>query len=82
MAGQVVHNRDIAKAFGERLWKCRDSVGMTQVQLSEVTGINQTQISHYELGYSIPGFINLVRLAKGMGMSVSLLIGDIRNMID
>lgn len=50
----------------------RKSSGLTQKQLSERTGIAQSDISKLESGNSNPSLRTLERLAKGMGMRVQI----------
>ena len=50
----------------------RKSVGMTQKELAEKTGINQADISKLERGNANPSLRTLKRLAAGMGMRLKL----------
>lgn len=50
----------------------RKASGMTQKQLAEKTGINQADISKLESGNANPSLRTLQRLAKGMGMRLTL----------
>jgi len=50
----------------------RKDSGLTQKQLSEKTGIAQTDISRLENGNANPSLRTLKRLADGMGMSLKL----------
>lgn len=50
----------------------RKSSGLTQKQLSERTGIAQSDISKLESGNGNPSMRTLERLAKGMGMRVQI----------
>ena len=50
---------------------CKES-GLTQKQLSERTGIAQTDISKLERGNANPSLRTLQRLAAGMGMKVKI----------
>lgn len=46
--------------------------GMTQKQLSEVTGIAQADISKLENGNANPSIKTLQRIAEGLGMSMKI----------
>ncbi len=46
---------------------------MSQTQLAEATGFIQAWISHVERGRRNPSWSNVVRLAGGLGVSVSEL---------
>ena len=50
----------------------RNSVNMTQKELSERTGISQADISKIENGTRNPSVNLLKRLAEGMGMSLKI----------
>lgn len=50
----------------------RKATGMTQRELSEVTGIAQGDISKLENGNGNPSLRTLQRLAAGMGMQLRL----------
>ena len=50
----------------------REMNGLTQEQLSAVTGINQANISRLENGTANPSLRTLKRLAAGMGMALKI----------
>ena len=50
----------------------RKSSGLTQKQLSERTGIAQSDFSKLESGNGNPSLRTLERLAKGMGMRIQI----------
>ncbi len=50
----------------------REENGMTQKQLSDITGITQADISRLESGTANPSLRTLKRLAAGMGMALKL----------
>ena len=50
----------------------RNSVNMTQKELSERTGISQADISKIENGTRNPSLNFLKRLAEGMGMTLKI----------
>lgn len=56
----------------EAMLKARKESGLTQKQLSERTGIAQTDISKLERGNANPSLRTLQRLAAGMGMKVKI----------
>lgn len=63
---------DIVDALAVNLLKARGSVGMTQKQLSECTGIYQADISKIERGLANPSLSTLKRLADGMGLKLRI----------
>ncbi len=51
--------------------------GISQKQLSEMTGITESAISHYIKGDRVPRGANLVKIAKALGTTADdLLSGD------
>ena len=52
--------------------KARKEKGLTQKQLSELTGISQADISRIENGTRNPSLGMIKRLAAGMGMRLKL----------
>lgn len=52
--------------------KARKEKGLTQKQLSELTGISQADISRIENGTRNPSLEMIKRLATGMGMRLKL----------
>lgn len=63
---------DIVMDLAENLIKAREVVGMTQKQLSESTGIYQSDISKIERGLANPSLSTLKRLADGMGLNLRI----------
>lgn len=60
------------RAVAQALIDARRNTGFTQCQLSERTGISQSDISKLECGDANPSVRTLTRLAKGLGMCVSI----------
>ena len=56
----------------QALIEARRASGMTQKELSELTGIAQGDISKLEKGNSNPSLRTLIRLAEGMGMRLKV----------
>lgn len=56
----------------QALIEARRTLGMTQKELSELTGIAQGDISKLENGNANPSLKTLQRLADGMGMKLKL----------
>lgn len=55
----------------------RKSRGITQKELSERTGITQSDISKLENGNANPSIKTLQRLASGMGMKMKIVFSPI-----
>ena len=64
--------RQTKMAIGQRIKFFRNRKGMTQKQLSDITGITQADISRLESGTANPSLRTLKRLAAGMGMALKL----------
>lgn len=62
--------------FNERLKKLREEKGLTQVQLSELTGITARQIQKYEGGKARPRLDAAEMLAKALDVSTDELFGN------
>lgn len=63
---------DILSLLAENLIQARAIVGMTQKQLSESTGIYQSDISKIERGLANPSLTTLKRLAEEMGLKLRI----------
>ncbi|HSZ12642.1 MAG TPA: helix-turn-helix transcriptional regulator [Solirubrobacteraceae bacterium] len=62
-----------AAAVGRAVQAIRAEKGISQIQLSEDTGLMQSWISNVEHGRRNLAWSNVVRLAEGLGVSVSEL---------
>ncbi len=56
----------------QALIEARRASGITQRELSDLTGIAQSDISKLETGNANPSLRTLIRLAKGMGMQLKM----------
>ena len=63
---------DSEKRILAALIEVRKSVGMTQKDLSEKTGIAQPDISKIERGMGNPSIKTLIRIAEGLGMDLHI----------
>lgn len=61
--------------------KVRKEQGLTQKQLSELTGISQADISRIENGTRNPSLGMIKRLAAGMGMQLKLEFLPVSNQL-
>ena len=53
----------------EKIRALREAKGMTQTELAEALGVDQTTISTWETGKAAPTMFNLQRLADLLGVS-------------
>lgn len=68
-----VHDVDIKLSVAESLIEARNSVGMTQKQLSEASTMYQSDISKIENGAANPSIQTLKRIADAMDMAVRIV---------
>lgn len=59
--------------FGQGIRARRETLGISQERLAERCGFDRTYISMLERGTRNPSLLNVVKLAKGLGTSVSEL---------
>lgn len=69
-------DKEMAKSIGIKLMLARDNAGLTREQLSEKAGVEANSIYRYETGKQVPNFPTVIRLAKGLGVSVADLVPD------
>ena len=69
-----MNNSSRKKLIAARLRYLRDAAGLTQRQVSELTGIHEVTYSGYELGRACPCAEALVRLADIYQVSVDVLL--------
>ena len=62
-------------SFGERLKTARLNGGMTQVRLSELSGISKNSLRAYERGAVEPTCYVVYRLAMSLGITADELFG-------
>lgn len=63
------------KIFPPRIKQARIEAGYTQQQISEITGISQSQISKFENGQLEPNLEQLGTLAQFYNKSLNWLLG-------
>jgi transcriptional regulator with XRE-family HTH domain len=62
------------KTFGERMREVRQKQGLTQVELSERSGLPQARISELERGARMPNLGTILRLAVALECKVTDLM--------
>lgn len=62
--------------FNKRLKKLREEKGLTQVQLSELTGISARMIQKYESGNARPRLDAAEKIAKALNITADQLLGN------
>ncbi len=51
------------KVFGERMRELRERRGLTQVEVSQRTGLPQPRVSELERGARVPNLLTMIRIA-------------------
>lgn len=69
-------DKEMAKSIGIKLMLARDNAELTRDELSEKADVEANSIYRYETGKQVPNFPTVVRLAKGLGVSVADLVPD------
>lgn len=59
-----------------KIKSCRLKIGMTQKELAEKMGVDQTAISQWETGESLPRADKLPHLARILGCTIDELLID------
>ena len=68
---KTYHNNDVLKNFFEDITNTRKDLGISQCQLSSLTGIAQAKISRLETGRTNnPSFSTLQKLANALGKKI------------
>lgn len=69
--------REVQRCFGSNVRQLREGAEMSQVELGRRTGLHATYVSAVERGVRNPGYLNVVRLARGLGVDPSELFAGI-----
>lgn len=63
--------------LGRKIATLRKHLGLSQLELSEITGITQVELSRYENDMVQPGIENILKLCKAFRVSPdNLLLGS------
>jgi transcriptional regulator with XRE-family HTH domain len=63
--------------FGLRLRALREKAGLSQEELAERAQVHRTYLSGIERGRRNPSLINLLRIAKALNLSISVLFEEV-----
>jgi len=69
---------NVAEKLGARIQKLRTERGLSQEELADQSGLHRTYISHIERGSRNITVVGLCKVAKGLRLMPSELIGGIR----
>ncbi len=73
---------DAKQRFGIRLKRLRSESNLTQIQLGLMVGLSSKYVSNLESGRGNPTLTLLVKISRGLGVSVSELIDGVDEMSD
>lgn len=68
--------QDSKNVFGRKMKKIRGKQKLTQKALAEKSGMGISQISKYEKGIAFPTNSSLIKIARGLGVTVSELVPE------
>ena len=68
----------ILNKYGERVRQLRKRSGLTQEELAELAGLHQTYIGVVERGEKNISLMNIERIAKSLGVSLSEFFSPFR----
>jgi transcriptional regulator with XRE-family HTH domain len=63
-------------AYGAWLYHLRTEAGLTQQELSDMTGIHQRTLAHWERTGKLAGRLEIFALAKALKVSVKALLRE------
>ena len=66
----------IIKKIAERIKQARLKRGLTQMKLSEMSGVPQSTLSAYERAAFMPTAENLLKIASALGVDIKWLMGQ------
>ena len=63
-------------AFGQRMRKRREQIGMSQLDLARLTGMPQARLSEFELGVRTEMTVSTaLKIARALGVGIDYLAG-------
>ena len=65
---------DKSATLGERIYKYRTAMGLSQLELSELLDVSRQSISKWETDVAVPELSKLVRMAEVFGISLDALV--------
>ena len=72
-------NEKLNEVFSINLRDIRRKKGYTQIKLSEISGVSQRVIDHYEKYVKRPSIDNVKKLADSLGVTDEELLGTTKN---
>jgi transcriptional regulator with XRE-family HTH domain len=72
----AVSKKDL-QCFGARVRAERERLGISQEELADRAGLHRTYIGGVERGERNIGLLNLIRIARSLGVSSATLLSDL-----
>ena len=72
------NNSNSLKLLGDNVRKQRQKLGISQEELADRSDLHRTYIGGIERGERNIGFLNLVKLARALGVEPSELLRDLK----
>ncbi|MEX2347723.1 MAG: helix-turn-helix transcriptional regulator [Balneolaceae bacterium] len=73
--------QQVQKIFGEVLYEMRMAKNLTQAELAEKCEMDETYISDLERGNYMPSLYTVLKLSKGLGLSLVEFAGKLNEHI-
>ena len=80
MVLHVKKETDPRRAFGQAVRKLRENKGLSQEKLAELSGVHRTYVGDVERGTRNIALVNMTRIAKALGTTLSRLIAEMEKM--
>lgn len=68
MESQALNN------LGQIIREKREALGLTQIEVAEKAGVDRNYIGMVERGERNPSYLSLIKIAKGLNLTVDQLI--------
>lgn len=68
--------QEILKTIGREIQKIRDEKGLSQMDVAYNSEMSASHLSKIENGHMAPGILILIRIAKSMGVKLSVLLKE------
>lgn len=82
MASDPTWDRAVRKAFGDRIKAIRCHTSLSQEELAHRCGLDRSYIGQVERGESNLSLVNIYRIAEGLGVPASTLVGELNATLD
>jgi transcriptional regulator with XRE-family HTH domain len=74
--------QQVQEIFGEVLYELRIAKNLKQAELAEICEMDETYISDLERGKYMPSLFTVLKLSKGLGLSLAEFAGKLGSYIN